>query len=40
QQIGAPIVAGGLITTAAQVRAALEAGAVAISTSKQSLWEL
>lgn len=35
---GCPIIAGGLIRTAAQVKAALAAGAVAISTSDEGLW--
>lgn len=33
-----PLIAGGLIRTAAQVQAVLGAGAVAVSTSKTSLW--
>jgi len=35
-----PLIAGGLIRTAAQVRGALEAGAVGVSTSERSLWTL
>ncbi len=34
-----PLIAGGLIRTAAQVDAVLSAGAVAVSTSERSLWE-
>jgi glycerol uptake operon antiterminator len=34
-----PLIAGGLIRTAAQVEAVLAAGAVAVSTSQSSLWE-
>lgn len=37
-QAGCPVIAGGLIRTVAQIRAALAAGAVAISTSDQALW--
>lgn len=37
-QAGCPVIAGGLIRSVAQVRAALEAGAVAISTSDEALW--
>jgi glycerol uptake operon antiterminator len=33
-----PLIAGGLIRTAAQVEAVLAAGAVAVSTSQSSLW--
>ncbi|RDW16546.1 glycerol-3-phosphate responsive antiterminator GlpP [Oceanobacillus arenosus] len=35
-----PLIAGGLITTEEDVRNALDAGAIAISTSKKDLWDL
>ncbi|SDZ17831.1 glycerol uptake operon antiterminator [Evansella caseinilytica] len=35
-----PVIAGGLIRTAAEVDAAIEAGATAITTSKKELWHL
>jgi len=38
QQVSCPVIAGGLIQTVEQVKAALSAGAIAISTSAQSLW--
>lgn len=34
-----PVIAGGLITTTQEVMAALNAGAIAISTSNQQLWD-
>ena len=33
-----PIIAGGLVSTAEEIKAAFEAGAVAVSTSESSLW--
>ncbi len=38
RQVPCPIIAGGLIRAPAQVKAALEAGAVAVSTSSEALW--
>lgn len=38
RQVTCPIIAGGLIRTQAQVKAALAAGAVAVSTSSEVLW--
>lgn len=35
-----PVIAGGMVTQAADVEIALSAGAVAVSTSNQSLWDL
>ena len=35
-----PVIAGGLIETKAEATAALKAGAMAVSTGKQELWEL
>jgi glycerol uptake operon antiterminator len=35
-----PVIAGGMITQPEQVRVALTAGAVAVSTSSQALWRL
>jgi len=35
-----PIIAGGLITTEADIKAALDAGAVAVTTSDADLWEI
>ncbi|WP_138495059.1 glycerol-3-phosphate responsive antiterminator [Paenibacillus pinistramenti] len=39
QRAGVPIIAGGFIRSAAEVNAALSAGAVAITTSRQELWD-
>lgn len=39
-EIEQPIIAGGLVSTEDQVKSALEAGAIAISTSKEELWKL
>ncbi|WP_366247580.1 glycerol-3-phosphate responsive antiterminator [Terribacillus aidingensis] len=38
EQVGIPVIAGGLIRTREDVDSALEAGATAVSTSKKSLW--
>ncbi|WP_404454232.1 glycerol-3-phosphate responsive antiterminator [Virgibacillus necropolis] len=38
QRIGTPIIAGGLITEGKEVEEALNAGAIAVSTSKTALW--
>lgn len=40
QRTGIPVIAGGLIQTDEEVRNAYEAGAQAISTSAQELWEM
>lgn len=40
QRVHIPVVAGGLIETPEEVRNALESGAVAISTTRKSLWDL
>jgi len=37
-QLGRPVIAGGMVTEADEVRQALHAGAVAVSTSAQRLW--
>ena len=39
EETGIPIISGGLVETKQQVEAALEAGAVAITTSNRTLWE-
>ena len=39
-EIEQSIIAGGLVSTPEQVKSALEAGAIAISTSKEELWEV
>jgi len=39
-QTNLPIIAGGLITKEAEIKAALEAGAQAVSTSDKELWKL
>ena len=38
EQTKLPVIAGGLITTKEEVQAAFDAGAIAVSTSKTSLW--
>jgi len=38
EQTNLPIIAGGLVSTGDDVKAALDAGAVAVSTSKTNLW--
>ena len=38
-QLGRPVIAGGMVTEADEVRQALAAGAVAVSTSERALWE-
>ena len=35
-----PVIAGGLVRTEEQVKVALNAGAAAVSTSKEELWKL
>ncbi len=40
EQIKIPIITGGLVKTADQVKQALNAGALAVSTSEESLWNL
>jgi glycerol uptake operon antiterminator len=40
QDLGVPILAGGLVRTRADVDAAIAAGATAISTSTESLWDM
>lgn len=40
EQTNLPIIAGGLISSETDVKAALDAGAVAVSTSRTNLWEL
>jgi len=40
EEIKQSIIAGGLVSTEEQVKSALEAGAVAISTSKEELWNI
>jgi glycerol uptake operon antiterminator len=40
QDLGVPILAGGLVRTTADVDAAISAGATAISTSTESLWDV
>lgn len=40
EQTNIPVIAGGLIRSEEQVKAALDAGAVAVSTSNTSLWNL
>ncbi len=37
---GTPVIAGGMVTERSEVRAALDAGAVGVSTSEQALWAL
>lgn len=37
-QVNCPVIAGGLVRTMTQVKAALSAGAVAVSTSSEKLW--
>jgi glycerol uptake operon antiterminator len=40
KRLDVPVITGGLLSTADHVKASLEAGAVAISTSNESLWEM
>lgn len=40
ERVNTPIFAGGLIRTKAEVEAALQAGALAITTSKMELWDI